>query len=628
MTEGNVTTQLIEAALERAPLGICLFDPRGAFLHANAAATRILGMSIEELRSGKPRADWKLTHYSGQAIRVTSLPHHKALATGEPQCAELRLGTNGQERIILVSAFPLRGPDGSTLGVASYFTEVTEEERSKEAAARANASFKQFVERSPDAIVLHRNGKVLFANEATLRGLGFEKQDEIVGRSTAELTHPDDRAAVTARIRDMMEKGHPAPLREERFLGRDGRVFAADTFAMPVVYDGQLAIMAIGHDASERKQLLEDQRLLRAAAQHHAAELQAILDNVTSGVIVFDLTGRITLANRATESVLGIELPQLEDERVGTILERIKMRDLEGNPVSFAQSPLRAALQGQVLENVVILAQNPRSGRDVWLSFSAAPIRDGPGSVVAAVAIIRDVTQLVHLDRLKDQFIRIVAHELRTPVAVMKVSAEMVGRVRTPEARQRGMEGINRGVERIERVVDEMIDAQQLIMGRMELHPEPIELRELLQSRVAKLALSHPRHPLHVVGPPLRVQGDPERIRQVVDRLLDNAVRYSPEGGPVDVSLERAGASAVVSVEDHGVGIPKERQDRIFRRFFRAHAGTREDYGGLGLGLSICSEIVERHGGRMWFESEEGVGSSFHFSLPMEHEGEAAGHRA
>jgi signal transduction histidine kinase len=110
---------------------------------------------------------------------------------------------------------------------------------------------------------------------------------------------------------------------------------------------------------------------------------------------------------------------------------------------------------------------------------------------------------------------------------------------------------------------------------------------------------------------------DRERIARVLANLLENAVRFSPEGGEVQVRVETQGGEARVSVVDHGIGIPAERQDQVFRRFYRAHAGTEHDYGGLGLGLEVSRAVVERHGGRMWFESVPGAGSTFHFGLPL-----------
>ena len=122
---------------------------------------------------------------------------------------------------------------------------------------------------------------------------------------------------------------------------------------------------------------------------------------------------------------------------------------------------------------------------------------------------------------------------------------------------------------------------------------------------------------------PAPVLGDRDRIGRVLTCLVDNAVRFSPSGGDVEALVEADGGEVRVAVRDHGLGIPEDRQAHVFERYYRAHAGTPEDYGGLGLGLEMSREIVRRHGGRMWFESAAGAGSTFHFSLPLAQEAEA-----
>jgi signal transduction histidine kinase len=135
---------------------------------------------------------------------------------------------------------------------------------------------------------------------------------------------------------------------------------------------------------------------------------------------------------------------------------------------------------------------------------------------------------------------------------------------------------------------------------------------------VERFRCSAPDHVLSVLGEgPALVEGDPERLARVLQSLLDNAVRFSPRGGPVVASVSSAEATVVVAVKDQGVGIPPDRQARVFERYYRAHAGTADDYGGLGLSLDMSREIVARHGGRMWFDSAPGQGSTFFFSVPL-----------
>jgi signal transduction histidine kinase len=166
-------------------------------------------------------------------------------------------------------------------------------------------------------------------------------------------------------------------------------------------------------------------------------------------------------------------------------------------------------------------------------------------------------------------------------------------------------------------VVRTLLDASQLQLDQLRFETEEMELRALVESAAARTAADHPRNPIHVrPGPQAWVRGDPARLEQVLLELMDNAARYSPPGGPVEVSLTLEGGEVELCIHDEGIGIPEDRRERLFERFYRAHAGTPHDRGGMGLGLYLSRGIILRHGGRMELESREGEGTHVSFRLP------------
>lgn len=359
---------------------------------------------------------------------------------------------------------------------------------------------------------------------------------------------------------------------------------------------------------------------LAAVAQRRAAELRAILDNIVDGVFVCDTQGRITLANEAGVRLLG--LGSLEEVRraLADFPALLRERHLDGRPVAADELPLARAMAGQIVTQEDAIFCNPRTQRDVYARTSAAPIRDEQGNIVGAVAVSTDVTELTELDRLKDQFIAVAAHELKTPVTIMKGYAQALLRTSDEIAppRRRMLEAIDRGANRIDAVVKDLLDISRLHLGRLELVIERIDLPALVTDVADRLALTTMRHRIRVVASePVVVPGDRDRLEQVLINLLDNAIKYSPKGGDIDVAVAVRDQQAVVSVRDYGVGIATEKRDRLFQRFYSAHSGTPFDYGGMGVGLYISKEIVTRHRGLMWFESEESRGSTFYFSLPL-----------
>jgi PAS domain S-box-containing protein len=341
---------------------------------------------------------------------------------------------------------------------------------------------------------------------------------------------------------------------------------------------------------------------------------------MVDAVFVVDREGRLILTNAAASRLFGIE----SFAGIGNILAEFpglfQLRRPDGQPIASEEMALARALAGQTVAIMDQVVHNQRLGQDRYVRLSAAPIRDAEGGIVGGVAVARDVTELTELDRLKDQFIEVAAHELKTPVAIMKGYAEVLLRAARdhPPEHHRILEAIDRGADRIDRLVRDLLDVSELHLGNLVLRQERVDLTQVVEEVVDKAALTARRHRVRLVNADqVTVWGDRDRLGEVTLTLVDNAVRYSPQGGDVEVSVTVQDHEAVVSVRDQGVGIPEDKQWRIFERFYRAHTGTPYDYGGMGVGLYIAREIVARQGGRMWFESREGLGSAFHFSLPL-----------
>ncbi|HYY53382.1 MAG TPA: ATP-binding protein [Myxococcales bacterium] len=368
---------------------------------------------------------------------------------------------------------------------------------------------------------------------------------------------------------------------------------------------------------AEREQAL-------AVAARRAAELDAVLDNMVEGVFACDKNGAVTHMNSA-----GMRLLELSSAGAGA---RAPLEAAagglgpvhpDGRPFSAAELPLLRALAGEVIVEEDDVLENPSNYRRVFLRFSAAPIRHRTGEIAGAVAVARDVTEVAEFDRLKDEFIRVAAHELKTPVAILKGYALTLKRTdpALPARSRRMLEAIDRGAERINRVVDDLLDISQARFDTLHLSPAPVDLDELVRGAVASVHASE----LHRIvvrcedPAPLMVRADSARTRQALRNLLSNALKYSPAGGTIEVvlSADRERAEARASVRDFGIGIPAQRQVGIFRLFYRAHTDTPHDYGGLGVGLYMAKELIKRQGGRIWFESREGEGSTFSFTLPL-----------
>ena len=221
----------------------------------------------------------------------------------------------------------------------------------------------------------------------------------------------------------------------------------------------------------------------------------------------------------------------------------------------------------------------------------------------------------------KDVFLADVIHELKTPLAAAKAQAQLalhqLGDRRTDATTARSLRLISQQIDRLNRLVGDLLEASRLEAGSVELQTSQFDLSALLEEMRNRMQPLGDRHPIRINAPEkLSLIADKDRIEQVLANLLSNAIRYSPEGGPIEVDAETTGDGVHIQVRDRGLGIPREHQQLVFERFGRAH-GTA--FGGLGLGLAISKGIVERHGGRIWVEStgRPGEGSVFHVKLPL-----------
>lgn len=265
-----------------------------------------------------------------------------------------------------------------------------------------------------------------------------------------------------------------------------------------------------------------------------------------------------------------------------------------------------------------------RNGSVVSVDIIYAPLVVRPGRLLNVIGIVHDITRFRQADALKDTFISVVSHELKTPVAIIKGYAETLQR---PEARRNPalademLGAIVEEADRLAQLVDDLLDVSRLeAEGLPFKNVEPVDLRLIVQRVIERYQPQTQRHTFSAQFPEdfPTVEGDPRRLEQVFDNLVSNAVKYSPQGGPVRIVGTATPAEVLLAVQDHGVGIPLEEQERVFERFYRVEGPETRAVSGTGLGLYLTRAIVRSHGGRIWVESTPGQGATFFVALPRQ----------
>jgi PAS domain S-box-containing protein len=377
---------------------------------------------------------------------------------------------------------------------------------------------------------------------------------------------------------------------------------AYDFVAKPIDRDYFIASLerAIGMRRLDRE--VERQRL---ALQRHAS----VLEHVDDGVFLVDDDGVIQHWNPAAAAITGLTpsavLGQSADDALpdwGAV----------GATIPVASAPGPGSTEAMTLPFVI-------EGREVWLSISGVAFEDG------VVYAFRNLTEERALDELKGEFVATVSHELRTPLAAIYGSAQTLLRqdIEIDEDKQRRLlQVIAQESERLSRVAADILLANRIDSGRLHLETNRLDVTRLAQDVVEQMrACFAEREDVTlelVVGEPGSfVAGDEDKLRQVLINLVENAVKYSPDGGAVEVRVEPNGTSFRVSIRDEGLGIPHGEQQRIFGKFYRVDPQLSRGVGGTGLGLYICRELVRRMDGRLTVTSKEGEGSTFVVELPL-----------
>jgi PAS domain S-box-containing protein len=381
------------------------------------------------------------------------------------------------------------------------------------------------------------------------------------------------------------------------------------------------------------KDLQEAQEALLNVAEdvdHKSRELaeisakdEAILLSIGDGVVVTNEKGRIILLNPAAAKILGWESEKVRGKRFD---QAVPIEDDEGKLIPNNKRPVLVALKTgrpATTTTTTSLVYVRSDGTRFPVAITATPVILEE-KIIGTINIFRDVTQEKEVDKMKTEFVSVASHQLRTPLSAIKWFLEMVlgGDAGEITAEQRNyLQQVFDSNERMIRLVNDLLNVSRLETGRIIIEPMPTDLVELAKEAISDFeSVVRARKQSLIfksVGRIPTISFDPDLIRQVIQNLLSNATNYTPKNGEIVVKIWIEKEKVILAVKDTGQGIPKDEQNKIFTKFFRATNIFRRQPEGSGMGLYIAKGAIEASGGQMWFESEENQGSTFYFSLPL-----------
>jgi PAS domain S-box-containing protein len=327
--------------------------------------------------------------------------------------------------------------------------------------------------------------------------------------------------------------------------------------------------------------------------------------------------GYITRANRRATELLGYS----RDELVGRPVFDLYADTPSGK--EKARGVFQRFLAGKEIRNEE-LEMRRADGSEVWISLSVRPILDIEGRVIASRSVVADITKHKKLDQLKDDFIGLVSHELRSPLTVITGAVNTVlteAERLSPEERRQLLKDASLEAELLSNLLGNLLELSRIQASRLYLHVEAIDVSKVIQGTVEEIKRQSSAHQF-VVDLPKKlppVEADELRLERIIYNLLENAIKYSPQGGEIRVSVRPQEKHLVIAVSDQGIGISRADQAKLFQPFQRLEESRLDGVKGAGLGLLVCRRLVEAHGGRIWVESEPGRGSTFFFTIPLSH---------
>ena len=362
---------------------------------------------------------------------------------------------------------------------------------------------------------------------------------------------------------------------------------------------------------TERLRSYEQMNIHQLIAEKKKSE--TIVENIADPVIVTDEQGILVLMNQAAATVFDVH----GNDWIGK-----QLREVISNQ-SWAEILERAGTQHYEREHRDAFLAFTRNGITLYFRPRQAQIIDERGNVQGIVTLLQDVTRFKDLDRMKSEFIATVSHELRTPLTSLSMGIDILSQevVGSMNQRQKDLLAAAKDdSERLRKLVKELLDLSKLESGKYEVKKELVDFRRLVADAVRPLRLPFEEKQIELelsIPEHLPIfSADPHQLIWVISNLLSNALRFTDSGGKVHLTAKDEGNVLLITVVDTGHGISPENQEIIFDKFVQVKSPTETTPGSVGLGLAIAREVVEAHGGRIWVQSQMGIGSSFSFTLP------------
>ena len=630
--------QVLRALIDNVPDFMFVKDIKGRYLLANAAVAKRAGFDSYQQLIGKSALDLFPKELAA-ALQQNDL---QVMQSRQPYLnnEELTFNASGGEPIwALTTKVPLFNERGAVVGLAGIARDITAIKKTEQALLAATEALSKerqvlraLIDNVPDFMyVKDTDCRFLVANSSVSRQMGAEAPEAVIGKTDFDFYPAELAKTFFEDEQRVIRTGHAEVNREEAGLDAHGNASLVLTTQVPLRDKGGkvIGLAGIGRDITELKRTEDHLRTAKEALAKERQALRALIDNVPDFMFVKDGQSRFVVANAALAHKIGVKSA---DELIGKTEADFASPDLANAFYSLEQQVFHT--KEAILEHE-IQGHDGRGG-PVWVSVCNVPLLDEHGEASGIAGVARDITARKRTElewqrakeaaeaasRAKSEFLANMSHEIRTPLNGILGMTDLALDTETTREQREYLETVKFSAEALLTVINDILDFSKVEAGKLELETFDFNFRDCVESTLKTIALRADEKGLELlcrIAPeiPQFLSGDCNRLRQIILNLVGNAIKFTPQGqvqlevAPEPVDTGDYGLHFIVS--DTGIGIAPEKQEHVFRPFAQADSSTTRKYGGTGLGLSISASLVGLMGGRIWVESEPGVGSRFHF---------------
>ncbi len=592
--------------VEASPLGIHMYhlndNDQLIFSGANSAADKLLGVD-NSIFIGKTIEE------AFPPLAETEVPERYRIVAKEGIHWKTEQINYKDEKI--QGTFEVHAFQTSPGKMVAMFQDVTEKEKMKQALEIERAYFHELFQNAPEALALTDNdGRLRDVNLQFTRLFGYTKE-EVIGKDTDELIATDDLREEGKKATLDVAQGETVMFETQR-VRRDGKRVNVSVLGSPIMVGSkQVGVYAIYRNITDRMKAI-------AALEESEEQYRSLVENANDAIYVLQ-DNKFVFMNNSFYEMFGYTEEEMNE--LGTFMDLVHKESYQ-----FINERAERLNKGEDLPSHYEFLGRAKDGKKlhldaniVTIQYQGKPARQG---------IIRDVTDTVialekarELEKMKSEYVQLISHELGTPLMIIEgwLQYLLEGNEGMKEEDQEAISIIQSNLKRLQKLKNAMFYLSLLEQDRFKPHREPIFIQQVIREVFQEFAMKSQQKSImlemDVSGLPI-IMADEERIHEVITILVDNAMKFTPEGGKIKVSGTESEFGIEIEIKDNGIGIPQQEQEKIFDRFYQGREVTRQAKG-FGLGLSVAKGIIESHDGKIWVESEVGNGSAFHFSIPI-----------